>query len=399
MMKRVVVVGTGYVGLPAALLLARAGHPVLAVDLNENIVRAINDGVLLIAENELKSVMEHPAVRENLRASTGVEQGDVYLIAVPTPVHPRKKVADLSYVASAMESIVPHLKPGALIILESTVPPLTCKEVLAPMIREKTGLRVPEDVMVAHCPERILPGDIFYEIVHNDRIIGGMDKASSEAAREVYASFVEGELLMTDDVTAELCKLMENTYRDVNIALANEMSEVAKTLGVDWKEAFSYANRHPRVSYLSPGIGVGGHCIPIDPWFIREVDPINCRLIELARRINDGRPHQIAASIRRSLADIPDPRVVAIGAAYKADTEDKRESPALEVVAALREDGYRVDHYDPHIKGMEIPSLVEAVKGADFLAILVNHGSVRKELAENRQAVEAAMRTPRIVVY
>ncbi len=396
---KIVVIGTGYVGLPAALMLAKAGHKVVGVDIDENIVRAINERVLLIEEEELREVMESREVRDNLIASTTVIPGDVYLIAVPTPLHPRKRSADLDYVTAAMESICPHLKKGDLVLLESTVPPLTCRELIAPMVEKSTGLSVPEDVLLAHCPERILPGKVFDEIVHNDRIIGGMNAESTEKAREVYASFVRGELLPTDDVTAELCKLMENTYRDVNIGLSNEMAAVADTLGVDWRQAFDFANRHPRVSFLDPGIGVGGHCIPIDPWFIKEVDPINTQIIEVARRVNAYQPHKIAARIRRQIADVKGAKIICIGATYKPNTADCRESPAIEIVELLQADGYDVENYDPLVKGMEYSSLTDVCTGADLLVILVGHNRVISEYEAAKDEILAAMRNPRTMIF
>ncbi|MFQ5410267.1 MAG: nucleotide sugar dehydrogenase, partial [Anaerolineales bacterium] len=363
--KTIVVIGTGYVGLPAALLLAQAGHAVVGVDINANIVRAINDGVLHINEEALQAIMDEPAVRRNLKAQSTPCEADAYLIAVPTPLDERKKVADLSMVVDAVQSIVPFLRAGNLIILESTVPPLTCREVITPLL-EKSGLTVGQDLHLAHCPERILPGDVFHEIVHNDRIIGAVDEKTRELAADLYATFVKGKLLKTDDVTAEFTKLMENTFRDVNVALANELAAVADSLGIDAHEAIGLANRHPRVRILNPGIGVGGHCIPIDPWFIKEVDPSNSRLIFTARLVNDEMPDRIAARIRRAVRDISNPHIVAIGAAYKANTEDTRESPALQIVDRLREDGYRVEHYDPLIAGMALPgSLAETCRNAD----------------------------------
>ncbi len=395
---RIVVVGTGYVGLPAALLLAKAGHQVVGVDIDDNVVRAINDRTLLINEVELQELWADHRVQANLVASSAPEIADAYIIAVPTPVHPRKKIADLNYVTSALKSICPFLRRGSLIIIESTVPPLTCRDVVAPCITAETGLTVPSEVLVAHCPERILPGDVFQEIVWNDRIIGGMSMEATEAARAVYSSFVRGELLLTDDVTAELCKLMENTFRDVNIALANEMADVCQTLGVNWREAFELANRHPRVSYLMPGIGVGGHCIPVDPWFIKEVDPLNSSLISTARSVNDARPARIAACIRRQLAGIRDPSIIAIGAAYKPDSEDTRESPAIQVVDLLRSDGYRVAHHDPLVSGMQYGSLAEVAAGADMLCILVGHTSVLEELDTTEAVIRAGMRSPIVSV-
>ncbi|HLF02129.1 MAG TPA: nucleotide sugar dehydrogenase, partial [Anaerolineales bacterium] len=244
--QKIVVIGTGYVGLPAALLLARAGHEVVGVDINENIVRAINEGVLHIKEEKLQAIMNEPDVRANLRAQATPDSAEVFLIAVPTPIDHRKKVAEMKYVREATESIVPHLQPGNLVILESTVPPLTCREFMTPIL-EKSGLKVGETLYLAHCPERILPGDVFYEIVHNDRIIGAQDQKARDLAAAIYATFVKGNLYQTDDVTAELCKLMENTYRDVNIALANELAAVAENLGIDPFEAIELANKHPRV--------------------------------------------------------------------------------------------------------------------------------------------------------
>ncbi|HEY4723937.1 MAG TPA: nucleotide sugar dehydrogenase, partial [Anaerolineae bacterium] len=361
--QTIVVIGTGYVGLPAALLLARAGHTVIGVDINENIVRAINEGVLHIKEEELQAIMNAPTVRANLRAQTTPAEADIFLIAVPTPVDHRKKVAEMKYVREATDSIVPYLKPGNLVILESTVPPLTCRDFMTPIL-EKSGLKVGENLYLAHCPERILPGDVFFEIVHNDRIIGAMDQTARGLAATMYASFVEGNLYQTDDVTAELCKLMENAYRDVNIALANEFAAVAEGLGIDPLEAIELANKHPRVKILKPGIGVGGHCIPLDPWFIKEVDPENSRLIFTSRLINDEMPAKIARKIRKAVCDIAGPKIVALGAAYKANTEDPRESPAIEIVRQLREDGYDVAHYDPLVDGYRWPkALADACAG------------------------------------
>ncbi len=397
--QTIVVIGTGYVGLPAALMLARAGYEVVGVDINENIVRAINEGVMHIREEELQRLMDDPQVRAHLRAQSTPCEGDVFIIAVPTPLDKRKKVADLSYVDDAVQSILPYLRPGNLVIVESTIPPLTCRERITPMIEKHTGLKVGETIFLAHCPERILPGDIFYEIVHNDRIIGGINEKTRQMAAQVYASFVKGQLYLTDDVTAELVKLMENTYRDVNIALANEFNAVAETLGIDGREAIRLANKHPRVNILMPGIGVGGHCLPIDPWFIKEVDPANSRLIFTARLVNDEMPHKIAAKIRRTVRDIVQPKIVALGAAYKPNVEDLRESPALEIVALLREDGYNVAHYDPLVAGMEYPSLVEVCRGADMLAVLVPHDQIVADLERDRAAIEAVMRTPIIVRY
>ena len=397
--KTIVVIGTGYVGLPAALLLAQAGHDVVGVDINENIVRAINEGVMHIREDDLQRLMDDAQVKKNLRAQSTPCPGDIFIIAVPTPVDHRKKIADMSYVDDAVVSIIPHLKPGNLVIIESTIPPLTCRERVTPMIEAATDLKVGETLYLAHCPERILPGNVFHEILYNDRIIGGKDEKTRDMAAGVYASFVKGNLYKTDDVTAELVKLMENSFRDVNIALANEFNAVAETLGIDGRHAIELANKHPRVSILMPGIGVGGHCIPIDPWFIKEVDPANSRLIFTSRLINDEMPHKIASKIRRAVREIDNPKIVALGAAYKPNTEDTRESPALEIVALLKEDGYDITHYDPLVSGMGYSAIAEIAAGADLLAILIPHKEIVEELARDEAAIKRTMRTPIVVQY
>ncbi len=398
MTTKIVVIGTGYVGLPAAVMLAHAGYEVVGVDINDNIVEAINNGVMHINEKELQDIMCHENVKKNLKAQRQPCDANVFIIAVPTPINKRKKVADMSYVKSAMESIVPYLKKGNLVILESTVPPLTCKELIKPMI-EKRGLRVPEDIMVAHCPERILPGNIFNEIVNNDRIIGGVDTRSGNAAKEVYSCFVKGNLYMTDDVSAELCKLMENTYRDVNIALANEFSAVGETLGVDIKKAIALANKHPRVNILNPGIGVGGHCIPLDPWFIKEVDPANSSLIFASRQINEQMPAKTASKIRKAVKHIKMPEMVLLGATYKPNTDDLRESPALEVYDLLLDDGYDVKLYDPLINKYSYSSIEEIVKGVDCVAVLVEHDIVMKDILEKENQIKELMRNPIILRF
>lgn len=399
MHKTIVVIGTGYVGLPAALMWAKSGLKVVGVDINENVVRAINEGTMLLNEQELQRLLHDPIVQSNLIARTKPSAGDVFVIAVPTPVDDLKKVCDMGPVQSAVESICPHLRKGNLVILESTVPPTTCRKFVKPLIEKLSGFEVPKDILLAHCPERILPGDIFREIVENDRLIGGMDEASTKAAADVYATFVTGALHRTDDVSAELSKLMENTYRDVNVALANELAHICELLGVDGRKVIGYANKHPRVRIMNPGIGVGGHCIPVDPWFLKEVAPYDSRLITMARLINDEMPHRVAGKIRRAVADVPDPRIIALGATYKKNCEDMRESPAIEIVHLLKQDGYKVAHHDPLVPKMGFSSLSKVAKGADLVAVLVCHDSIRRELTDSRGAIEKAMRHKRIVFF
>lgn len=399
MRKKIIVIGTGYVGLPAALMWAKAGLTVVGVDIDENVVRAINERTMLLNEEELQGLLHDPNVRANLIARHEPCPGDVFVVAVPTPVDDLKKVCDLQALESAVGSLCTHLRSGNLVIIESTVPPMTCRRIIKPLIEKLTGLKVPQDILLAHCPERILPGDVFQEIVNNDRLIGGLDEKSTVAAAEVYDIFVKGELHRTDDITAELTKLMENTYRDVNIALANEFAQICEPLGVDVKRAIHFANRHPRVRILNPGIGVGGHCIPVDPWFLKEVAPYDSKLITMARLINDGMPHRIAEKIRRAVSDVSNPRIIALGASYKKNCEDTRESPALEIVKLLQCDGYDVTHYDPLVPTMRGPSLIEVARGIDLLVILVCHDSIKEELTDNRAAIEGVMRHSRILFF
>jgi len=396
--EKIVVIGTGYVGLPLAIMLARAGYEVIGVDIEENVVNAINEGVLHLAEDELKQIFQEPQVRENLHAQKTPCQADIFIISVPTPLDEKKRVADLSQVIVAVESVLPYLRTGNLVIVESTVPPLTCRNTIAPLL-EKTGLKVGEDIFLCHCPERILPGEVFEEIVHNDRVLGGLDGKAAGMAKEIYASFVQGNLYLTDDITAELVKLMENTHRDVNIALANELAAVAEGLGVDIIRAIELANKHPRVDILKPGIGAGGHCIPVDPWFIKEIDPVNSRLIHTARLINDEVPHKIAAKIRHALKDIKDPRIVVLGVTYKPGTHDIRNSPALKIIELLRADGYNIKAYDPVVTGYRYTSIEEVVRDADCLVVLVEHQSIREELASRETEIKKAMRNPLIIRF
>lgn len=396
--RKIVVIGTGYVGLPLAVMLARSSYKVIGVDIEENVVKSINEGVLHLAEEDIRRIFQEPEVRKNFRAQSIPCEADVFIISVPTPLDERKRIADLSQVISGLESILPFLRRGNLIIIESTVPPLTCRETIAPVL-EKTGLKVNEDIFLCHCPERILPGDVFKEIVHNDRIIGGLNDQAAHMAKEIYGSFVRGNLYITDDVTAELVKLMENTYRDVNIALANEFAAVADELGVSIMQAIDLANKHPRVNILNPGIGTGGHCIPVDPWFIKQVAPANSRLIHTVRLINDEVPYRIAARIRRALRAIPNPRIVALGVTYKPDTYDTRSSPALKIIDLLREDGYQVEAYDPLAEGYQYRPIRELAEGADCLVVLVEHQVIKSELSREEAEIKSAMRNPLLLRF
>jgi UDP-N-acetyl-D-mannosaminuronic acid dehydrogenase len=395
MASRVCLIGVGYVGLPTAGLLARAGHAVVGVDRNPEVVRALRGEIPFDAEPDVQELLADPVVRQNLTGSAQVVAAETYIVAVPTPLENPRKTADLSMVKDACEAAAQVLAPGALVVIESTVPPGACQRVVAPIL-ERSGLRVGRDLWLAHCPERVLPGRAVWEIVHNHRIIGAADDASGDAAAALYAGFCEGELVRCDLITAELCKLMENTYRDVNIALANELAMVCASLDVDVHRAIEIANKHPRVSFLRPGIGVGGHCIPIDPWFIAEVDPESSVLMPTARRINDAQPARIAGILRRLVADLAEPRLLLVGATYKADVYDLREAPALEIFERLRDDGYDVRLVDPLTREYPSRGLAVEAAGRDLCAILVPHRAVLEELDARRAEIAAAMRTPRL---
>jgi len=385
-MKKIVVIGLGYVGLPLAILLSKT-YKVHGYDISEDRVCQVCDKEFPLNEAGLKEEFQSEHVKANFTASTKLEAADVFIIAVPTPIYSDKS-PDLTMVDSAAEAILPLLKVGNLVILESTVAPGTTARV-AEKLKDK-------NVLVAHCPERVLPGNSIYELINDSRIIGGINNESTDAAEEIYKSFVKGEIIKTSALTAEFCKLIENSYRDVNIAFANELSLMADKLGVDVKEAISIANKHPRVNIHNPGIGVGGHCIPIDPYFLIDTDVENSTLMSAARKINDNMPNITVEKVVNRLKDIKDPKIIALGIAYKPNVDDQRESPALEVIQELRRKGYDVTSYDPMIREKAFISLEEIAKDADCLLILVEHDFIIKQLNDK---VKSVMRNPIIMRF
>lgn len=397
MTRKIEVLGLGYVGLPLAITLAKAGYEVIGVDVNKGIVEALNGGKLPIREKGIEAAFSEREVQEKFRVSPKPCPADVFIICVQTPLDSTTKLPDLSYVVSAVESIIPFLDKGNLIIIESTVPPLTCRNLVKPVIESCSKLKVGSDVFLALCTERILPGETFYELIHNSRVIGGIDSRSAKIAKEIYASFVKGEIDIADDVTAEMVKLTENTFRDVNIALANELQLVAETLGVDVKEVIRLANKHPRVNVLSPGIGVGGHCLPKDPWFLVHANPKNTAVIQTARKVNEGMPSHVASKIRKALREVNDPKIVVLGMTYKPDSDDLRESPSLDIIRLLEEDGYNVAAYDNLVKRHKFRSIMDIAKGVDCIAVLVEHTSIKKELAKCERQIKSVMRSPIIL--
>jgi len=445
---RICVLGLGYIGLPTASTFATHGVQVVGVDVNPTVVNTLQNGNLHIHEPGLRTLVQAALRSGNLVIRQTPEPADAFIIAVPTPFCEDKR-ADMSYVISAAESIVPHLKRSNLVVLESTSPPRTTQDVIKPIL-ERSGLIAGEDFLLAYSPERVLPGQILRELIENARVVGGIDELSAEAGRDLYAIFARGEIFLTDATTAEMVKLMENTYRDVNIALANEFGRLSDRLGVDVWEAVGIANRHPRVSILKPGPGVGGHCISVDPWFLVEAAPDLTPLIRTARQVNDSQPEVVLDLVRRALppptpfphpgplpkgegVNSPSPelngasspegmalpngvlspqpspehegeklkgkRIAALGMAYKPDVDDLRESPAVRVACLLQQDGASVLAYEPikpdaHIRGLELaPTLAEAIEEADALLLLVAHTSLCK-----LNPYEVAQLTPARVV-
>jgi len=379
--EKICILGLGYIGLPTASAFATHAVRVVGVDVNPQVIETLRAGKIHIHEPGLGEIVRQAIESGNLTVSTSPEPADAFLIAVPTPFYDDKR-ADMRAVASAAESIVPHLRPGNLVVLESTSPPRTTVDLLVPIL-EKSGLKAGADFFVAYSPERVLPGQILRELIENARVIGGITPQSAQIGRDLYATFVKGEIIQTDATTAEMVKLMENTYRDVNIAIANEFARLADRFGVDVWEAISLANRHPRVKILNPGPGVGGHCISVDPWFFVESAPDLARLIRQAREVNDSQPHFVVDLVREALGSLSGKKIAALGLAYKPDVDDLRESPAAEIVHLLQKEGALVKAFEPFkpaagLAGIEaVPTLEAALADADLTLLLVNHSEFR----------------------
>lgn len=371
---KIAVIGLGYMGIPTATLLATNGYEVLGVDINAIRVKQINEGTCPFEENGLAELLTQAREQGTLEATTMCVPADVFIIAVPTPEKGHK--ADLSYVKNATESIAKVLKDGNLVILESTVSPNTCKTLLKDIL-DAAG----KSYLLAHCPERAIPGNTMYEIVHNDRIIGGLTAEASEKTKAIYSSFVKGEIFITDITTAECCKLMENTYRDINIAYANTIMKLSQELGFDPYEAINLANRHPRVKIMQPGPGVGGHCIPIDPWFLTE-NTRNNELIVTARNVNDSMPAFWVERLDEKVAklDLKKAKIGILGVAYKPNVDDARETPAEHIIVLLQKKGYQVKATDPYVKHFSHDLLtLEEVKGwADILMVVTAHDAYKE---------------------
>ncbi|HEY6630839.1 MAG TPA: UDP-N-acetyl-D-mannosamine dehydrogenase [Rhizobiaceae bacterium] len=387
---RLAILGMGYIGLPTAVALATRGVEVIGVDVNPKIVQAISKGEVPFIEPDLAVGVSGAVAMGRLTVMTETPEADAYIIAVPTPFN-GDRTADLSYVRAAAEQIAPRLRPGNVIVLESTSPPGTTENVARWIGSLRPDLKMPHDgengadIAVAHCPERVLPGRIMIEIITNDRVVGGLTRHCAERAASIYRVFAQGEVLLTDAASAEMAKLVENAYRDVNIAFANEMSLISESLHIDVWEVIRLANRHPRVNILSPGPGVGGHCIPVDPWFIVSAAPQLARLIRTAREVNDHRPHHVAEQVIGKAQRFRSPTIACLGLTFKANVDDVRESPAIEIVGlianalpdveVLISDPF-VDTVPPALSAhanVRMEGAYEAVERADIVVLLVEH--------------------------
>lgn len=379
---KVLVAGLGYIGLPTAALMASKGIRTLGYDINLSIIKKINKGKIHIVEPDLEGLVGRVVKKGFLKAVPEPEAADVFMITVPTPFKKGHR-PDISFVESALRRIMPFIKEGNLIIIESTCPVGTTDKLSRMIYSRRPELK--GRIFMAYCPERVLPGRILFELRNNDRAIGGVNGPSAEKTKDFYSRFVKGSLYKTDAKTAEMCKLAENSYRDVNIAFANEISLLCENFGIDPWELIELANRHPRVNILKPGPGVGGHCIAVDPWFLVSAARRDAKIIRTAREVNDSRPHIVVENLRKSLVKAPNRAVAFFGCTYKADIGDVRESPALAIIAeaVLRRvvsDAYIVE---PHIaslpetlaslRGVKLSSLKEALAKSSAVVLLVDH--------------------------
>ena len=372
-------IGLGYIGLPTSIMFAKHGVDVLGVDIKQEAVDMLNGGHIHIEEPGLQEALEEVLETGKFRASTTAEEADAYIIAVPTPNNnDEHKSADISIVMSGVKSIVPLLKKGDTVIVESTIAPRTMDDHVAPYLEEQ-GFKIGEDIFLVHCPERVLPGQIMEELVYNNRIIGGMTPQCVEAGKKVYGTFVQGEMIETNAKTAEMSKLMENTYRDVNIALANELAMICNRLDINVHEVIEMANKHPRVNLHTPGPGVGGHCLAVDPYFIIAEAPEESPLIQLSRSINVSMPEYVVNITKKMLSKLNGNKVTVFGLTYKGDVDDIRESPAFDIYELLRkEEGLEVNTYDPHVKMDFVEKdMKSAVTDSSLVLVLSDHSEFK----------------------
>lgn len=374
------VIGLGYIGLPTALLFASKGIDVTGIDVNKSVVEKLNNKELHIEENGLQELLVQTIDSKNFKAATEIEHSDYYIVAVPTP-HLEDNSCDVSYLKDAVMKLKNVIKKGDTIIVESTIGPRTMEDIVQPMI-ESFGFTVGEDIYLAHCPERVLPGKIIHEMIHNNRIIGGITEACTQKTIELYKQLVQGKLLETKASTAEMSKLMENTYRDVNIALANELVKISDNLNINALDVIKLANEHPRVNIHLPGPGVGGHCLAVDPYFIVASDPENSEIIANARRINNSMPKYVIEKVNSIMESIQGKKLTVLGLTYKGNIDDIRESPALDIYHELKlKSKYEVVAQDSHVQLDWVENdITKALENSDLALVLTDHNEY-KELA------------------
>lgn len=405
--KDVCVVGLGYIGLPTAAFIASKGIKVTGVDVNPAYVDSINRGEVPFVEPGFDELLRDVVEKGLLTARFDQIEADAYIVCVPTPFKGENHEVDTKFINSAVDAMAEHLRPGALVVLESTSPPGTTRAMAEYIIEKRPDLSLDEGdenaIFVAHCPERVLPGQIMEEMENNDRVIGGLTPKATELARDLYSTFCTAELLLTDATTAEMAKLTENSFRDVNIAFANELSLIADRLDIDVWELIELANHHPRVNILQPGPGVGGHCIAVDPWFIVSSVPEEARIIRAAREINDGKPDWVLEQVEAALGDKSHGVVAALGIAFKRDIDDLRESPSLGIVKQLgsRNSNLDIRVVEPNVaelpaslkelENVKKESLVEAISAAGVVLLLVDHtefASIDRKLLEGKTVID-----------
>lgn len=395
-------VGLGYIGLPTSIMFAKHGVDVVGVDIRPEVISSLNSGKIHIEEPGLQEALNEVVLNGKFKASLQPEEADAFIIAVPTPNNnDLNKSCDLSYVLSAVSAVLPHVTAGNVLIIESTIAPRSMDDYVKPLV-EEAGFVVGEDLFLVHCPERVLPGQILHELIYNNRIVGGITEKCTEAGAKVYRTFVKGEVIKTNAKTAEMSKLMENTFRDVNIALANEMTKVCNELDINALEVIEMANKHPRVNLHTPGPGVGGHCLAVDPYFIVSKAPETAKLISLAREINTSMPKYVIQKVNALLEKNNGKVITVFGLTYKGNVDDIRESPALEIFELLKGDSkYEVRAFDPHVDHeMVTKDIREAVNNSDLILILADHNEFKflDYDALNEMATKQIFDTKNIVV-
>jgi len=386
------VVGLGYIGLPTAAVFSQAGCEVYGVDKKIGVVEILRQGKIHIEEPGLAEIVADKIGR-NFTVGLEPKPADAFIISVPTPNHNDKFLScDLTYVLDACKSILPVLEKGNVVIVESTIAPRSMDDYIKPVF-EQAGYIIGEDLFLAHCPERVLPGKILYELIYNNRIVGGITPKCTEKAAEVYGVVVKGEILKTEAKTAELSKCMENTFRDVNIALANELTKICYKLDINCLDVITLANKHPRVNLHQPGPGVGGHCLAIDPYFICAQAPEEAKIIRLSRDTNRSMPHFVVDKIEMLVSGVENPKIALLGMAYKGNVDDLRESPSVEIAKLLKEKNYNIVINEPHVDDKRFVTIEEAVENADLVVILTDHNEYK---ALDCEEIASRMRKPQL---